>query len=97
MVKYVYDKPIQENGASIIRAEIIKVFNEILDFDNDVKPELQKKKIQEQRQLDYNPEGTRTKWEIIKALQGEFEKFPDDTVFTGFKAIGIGKFGTRYI
>lgn len=61
------------------------------------KPELQRKKIQPRKVLDFKTEGKRTKWEIIKALQGEFEKFPDDTTFGSFTANGIGTFGTHYL
>ena len=64
---------------------------------NALKPQLQRKKIQSSQVIEYRPKGRRTKWEVIKALQGEFDKFPDDTVFTAIDVVGIGIFGTRYI
>ena len=100
-VRFLYDEP--NNEASLVAVDRvcdkieIKMLGENLDCDNSDKPELQRKKLRQNLFLNYAPKGARTKWEIIKALQGEFEKFPDDTVFTGFSAIGIGKFGTRYI
>lgn len=94
--------PVQDNS-EIIRKEIINVLRELYEEPTeiktasgpvaapviDIKPQLQ--------MLSYNPCGKRTKWETIKALQGELDKLPYDTVFTDFLAIGLGKFSVRYI
>ncbi|MEG2067580.1 MAG: hypothetical protein RRZ65_08080 [Tannerellaceae bacterium] len=87
-----------------IRKEMIDVLASICSDEPKIKPstpegrkpELQRKKICQKEVLDFKTEGRRTKWEIIKLLQGEFEKFPDDTTFGSFTANGIGTFGTHY-
>lgn len=51
---------------------------------------LQRMKHTEKQVMDFKLRKPRSKWELVKALQEEFDKFPDDTVFTSFSAVGIG-------
>lgn len=61
------------------------------------KIKLQRTKITERRLLNFKLEKRRTKWELIKALQEEFDKLPDETEFNSFSAIGIGIGRSRYL
>lgn len=58
---------------------------------------LQRMKYAEKQAIDFKLTKPRSKWELIKALQEEFDKFPDDTEFTSFSAIGIGVGRSRYL
>lgn len=58
---------------------------------------LQRMKYTEKQAMDFKLGKPRSKWELIKALQEEFDKFPDDTVFTSFSAVGIGVGGSSYL
>lgn len=54
-------------------------------------------KVEKVKQLlDLNFDKKQTKEELIKSLQQEIDKFPETTVFTSFKAIGIGILSTSY-
>ncbi len=62
-----------------------------IPHDRDVRNiKLQRVKHKEKQVLDFKLNKPRDKWELIKALQEEFDKFPDHTEFTSFRAIGIG-------
>lgn len=62
-----------------------------LPHDRDVRNiKLQRMKHKEAQVLDFKLKKPRDKWELIKALQEEFDKFPDHTEFTSFRAFGIG-------
>lgn len=58
---------------------------------------LQRMKYTEKQVIDFKLRKPRSKWELIKALQEEFDKFPDDTVFTSFSVIGIGVGRSSYL
>lgn len=58
---------------------------------------LQRTKYTEKQTIDFKLNKPRSKWELIKALQEEFDKFPDDTVFTSFSVIGIGVGRSGYL
>ena len=51
---------------------------------------LQRMKHTEKQLMRFKLGKPRSKWELIKSLQEEFDKFPDDAVFTSFFALGIG-------
>lgn len=58
---------------------------------------LQRMKFTDKQTMDFKLRKPRSKWELIKALQEEFDKFPDDTVFTSFLVVGIGTGRSRYL
>lgn len=61
------------------------------------KIKLQRTKITEKKILNFKLEKPRAKWELIKALQEEFDKIPDNAEFRSFTAFGIGTGESRYL
>lgn len=102
--------PIQDQSESI-RKEVLTILQELSEPSNEVKTasgpvtisgidvskiKLYRSKITEKKAFDFKLEKRRTKWELIKMLQEEFDKFPDDTEFTSFSVLGIGVGTSRY-
>lgn len=100
--------PIHDQSENI-RKEVLSILQELTELPTEantacgpftipsvIKPQLQRRKLQQKETLDYHPDGKRTKWEVLCALQAEFDKFPDDTKFD-IRVFEIGTFGTRYI
>ena len=94
--------PIQDQS-EIIRKEVLSILQELSEPSTEVKTgidvskiKLQRSKITEKKAFDFKLERPRSKWELIKILQEEFDKFPDDTEFTSFSVLGIGVGKTHY-
>lgn len=96
-------KQVNEHLKKIILGVLEEIANsssEKSDFDesrNVSNIKLQRMKYTEKQTIDFKLRKPRSKWELIKALQEEFDKFPDDTVFTSFSAVGIGVGRSRYL
>lgn len=80
-----------------IEIETMRVLSEVTNRDKkqgigiDVSEiKLQRMKRVEKQFIDFKLEKRRMKWELIKSLQEEFDKLPDDLEFTSFRAVGIG-------
>lgn len=103
--------PVQDNS-EIIRKEIINVLRELYEEPTEIKTvsgpvaipsvdvcgiKLQRSKVTEKKTFDFKLKKPRSKWELIKILQEEFDKFPDDTEFTSFSVLGIGVGRSHYL
>lgn len=102
--------PIQDQSEIILK-EVLSILQELSEPSTEVKTgcgpvaisgidvskiKLQRSKITEKKAFDFKLERPRSKWELIKILQEEFDKFPDDTEFTSFSVLGIGVGKTHY-
>ena len=96
--------PVRDNS-EVIRKEVMDVLRGLFELPTEFKTasgpvtipgidvnkiKLQRSQFTEKRIFDFKLEKRRTKWELIKILQEEFDKFPDYTEFTSFSVLGVG-------